>query len=202
MIDDIAEMMPYGHVIHRKALLKLLGVVITDDADLIGTSPAHIRSVAKHEEFAELSAVTPLRFALLAKGRYLKKDGEAYRVLLPSENTAVAANMLDTANGKIKRANLLLRNTPVQPQDKTNSLSRAAIAQARLKGKPFGCNKLVVAVINAMCCSQDQPVFDQGRGAKPFSRDIKTAHSFPAAPVLAGVHGDNGVLLSLGSIRP
>jgi hypothetical protein len=131
MIDDIAEMMTYGHVIHRKALLKLLGVVTTDDADLIGASPAYIRSVAKHEEFAELSAVTPLRFALLAKGRYLKKDGEAYRVLLPSENAAVAANMLDTANGKIKRANLLLRNTPVQPQDKTNSLSRAAISQVR-----------------------------------------------------------------------
>ena len=131
MIEDLIEMMTYGYVIHRKSLLKMRGIVITDDADLIGTSPAHIRSVAKKEEFAELSVITPLRFALIAQGRYLKKDGEAYRVLLPSENATVAANMLDKGNAKIGRANLLLRNTPVYAQSKTNSLSRAAIAQAR-----------------------------------------------------------------------
>lgn len=61
---------------------------------------------------AELSAIDFLRNVLLEKGRYIKKDGDNYRVLLPSENAKQSDLMRTSARKKLNKAKKLEENTP------------------------------------------------------------------------------------------
>ena len=67
-------------------------------------------------ELKELQVIGAIRDLLLNKGMYLKREGENYRVLLPSENADQIKRMNASASRKYKRALLLEKNTPKQAE--------------------------------------------------------------------------------------
>ena len=87
---------------------------------------------------AELSAIDQVRTALLEVGRYIKSEGDAYRVLLPSENARQCSLMRNQARRKISRAKKLEQNTPVEEvkkhQTSSHSLSIHLTRSQRLAG--------------------------------------------------------------------
>lgn len=60
----------------------------------------------------ELSAIGYVRNELLKQGMYLKKDGDDYRILLPSQNAEQVRNFLNSADRKLLRALKLSKNNP------------------------------------------------------------------------------------------
>lgn len=103
----------YGSVVLRTELLEFVGIEIPK----YGTKKDFDKAA-----LAEIEVVQYLRNILLREGKYLKQDGDFYRVLLPSQNAQQVESYMRTADKKLKRATLLLRNTPVehQPVDDTN----------------------------------------------------------------------------------
>lgn len=85
---------------------------------------------------AELSAIDFIRNVLIQNGRYIKKDGDSYRVLLPSENAKQADLMRESARKKLKKAKSLETNTPtesvVKHQTSTQSMINHVSRTSRL----------------------------------------------------------------------
>lgn len=80
----------------------------------IDSSPDKLMTAAEFNEAAltELAATSAVREALIKEGKYFAKDGTAYRVLLPSENAAKAALLIDAGKRKYSKAATLMRHTP------------------------------------------------------------------------------------------
>ncbi len=105
----------YGSVISIEAVRSLLGL--------------EFPAVATQGEFnrlqlEELAAVDYVRNALLNEGKYIKSSGQAYRVLLPSENHEQIMLYMSSAEKKLKRAIKLEKNTPATSASKTSQSNR------------------------------------------------------------------------------
>jgi len=72
-------------------------------------------------QLKELAVIGYIRDQLIKDGKYLKKDGVNYKVLLPSENANQADLMLESAKRKTRRASTLLRCTPKQVTETATS---------------------------------------------------------------------------------
>ena len=120
-------LLDYGQSFSREYFRELCGIVMPET----GTAK-DFENVA----LAELSAIGAIRDALLNQGKYLKKDGEAYRVLLPSENALQVQFMNQAAKRKINRARKLERNTPRDAEKKhvtaTQTMDRFVNRSSRL----------------------------------------------------------------------
>lgn len=86
-------------------------------------------------QLTELAAVDYVRNALLNEGKYLKLDGMAYRILLPSENAGQIALYMQSAEKKLKRALKLNRNTPVENRVSDNTSARAMLKIKSIRGE-------------------------------------------------------------------
>jgi hypothetical protein len=96
-------LLDYGSVFSADIIRSVAGVSIPEKGTFKQFQDAQL---------AELQAVTAVRDELLKDGKYLKKDGENYRILLPSENAEQVRKMNDSADRKYKRAILLQKMTP------------------------------------------------------------------------------------------
>ncbi len=76
-------------------------------------------------QLSELAGVDYVRNALLNEGKYLKGDGSAYRILLPSENHDQIFLYMASAENKLKRALKLEKTTPVTSSKPSNVSARA-----------------------------------------------------------------------------
>lgn len=113
----------YGAVVSGAVVREVLGI--------------HIEGIDTYAEFlqaqqTEKFKMLALKDILLNEGKYLKQDGDLYRVLLPSENLAQVARYEEGANAKLRRGRLLLSNTPPKYRGDTH---RDAMNQARLHAK-------------------------------------------------------------------
>jgi hypothetical protein len=93
----------YGAVIPRQKYLDFIGIIYP---------PQATRQEFEKLELEELSFVGYCRDQLLNSGKYLKQDGDSYRVLLPSENQKQVEHYMANADNKLKRAIKLAKNTP------------------------------------------------------------------------------------------
>lgn len=121
----------YGGVVLRAELLEFAGIEIPE----VGTKKDFDKAA-----LAEVEIVQYLRNILLREGKYLKQDGDFYRILLPSQNAQQVESYMRTADKKLRRATLLLKNTPSdhQPADDTNVrlfMKRDSIKYTRKYGK-------------------------------------------------------------------
>ena len=98
----------YGAVMPHKALLDYLGI----EVPRYGTWWDF-----KRIELELLDPVRHIRDTLLDEGKYLKKEKDVYRVLLPSENAAQIRSFEESADKKLRRAARLSRTTPVDHKD-------------------------------------------------------------------------------------
>ena len=102
----------YGGVIPQSEIYQLFEIEIPETATFKEFQEVQLK---------ELSAVGYIREQLIKEGKYIKKDGVDYRVLLPSENAKQADLMLDSAKRKTRRAGTLLRTTPSQLSSTKNT---------------------------------------------------------------------------------
>jgi len=71
-----------------------------------------MRKEIENQQLSELSAADFCRNKLLNEGKYFKKIGDTYRVLLPSENAQQVLSYMRTADAKLKRGIKLNDRTP------------------------------------------------------------------------------------------
>ena len=124
---NLANLFDYGSVIPASDIRTLFGIVMPES----GTYQQF-----KGVELQELQVVGHIREQLLNEGKYIKREGENYRVLLPSENADQVRKMNDSANRKYNRALKLEHNTPKearQAKQRTSVMSRLRDLKAREK---------------------------------------------------------------------
>ena len=96
----------YGQVIPAALVHKIMGITMPE----VGTKADFDAAT-----LAELDAVDSAKEILLREGKYLKKEGGFYRILLPSENIDQVARYHLAADRKLRRAQLLRSHTPTVP---------------------------------------------------------------------------------------
>lgn len=112
-MEDFINSLTYGSIIPAADIRELAGVVIPERGTFKEFQQAQLD---------ELQFVSAIRDHLLNQGMYLKREGEQYRVLLPSENAQQVKKMNESANRKYKRALLLEKLTPKESSEpKQNS---------------------------------------------------------------------------------
>lgn len=124
---NLANLFDYGSVIPASDIRTLFGIVMPES----GTYQQF-----KDVELQELQVVGHIREQLLNEGKYIKREGENYRVLLPSENADQVRKMNDSAKRKYNRALKLEHNTPKearQAKQRTSVMSRLRDLKAREK---------------------------------------------------------------------
>ena len=123
----------------RSTGLDEYGSVISVD-DVRSILGLEFPAVATQGEFnrlqlEELGAVDYVRNALLNEGKYIKSNGGAYRVLLPSENHEQVMLYMSSAEKKLKRAIKLEKNTPATSAQNGNQSSRALLKIRHIQSK-------------------------------------------------------------------
>lgn len=96
------------------------------------------RQEFKRAELALLKVTDYIRSQLLNEGKYFKQDGEAFRVLLPSENIHQAELYIKSANRKYNRALKLVRNTPSEQKQNTNVEARIEMRKTKTRRFNYG----------------------------------------------------------------
>lgn len=117
-MEDFIKSLTYGSIIPAANIRELAGIIIPERGTFKEFQQAQLD---------ELQFVSTIRDHLLNQGMYLKREGEQYRVLLPSENAQQVKRMNESASRKYKRALLLEKLTPkesVEPKQNTSTLSR------------------------------------------------------------------------------
>lgn len=82
-------------------------------------------------ELLEFGAVATLRDLLLDEGKYLKKDGDFYRIRMPSENAEQIQKYNDAAVRKLRRATRLRKHTPKEHRPKDDNAAAAMLYMAQ-----------------------------------------------------------------------
>jgi hypothetical protein len=123
------HLLDYGSVIKRQDLLQLFGIPIYTDDNIVGLNLEQIRSRLKNADLQELAVSDHIRRILLLEGKYFERNGDTYRVAMPSENAAMADNFMKAAQRKIRRARVLLKNTPGDIVETSNLASRLLMAE-------------------------------------------------------------------------
>lgn len=96
---------------------------------------------------AMLDPVDHIRNTLLNEGKYLRKEREVYRVLLPSENAGQVRNYEDSASRKLHRAEKLRANTPAvhkevnDPQAVRLHMKLLSLRDSRIYGRRTNDNQ-------------------------------------------------------------
>lgn len=98
----------FGSVIIGEKMRKATGINYPETAS---------KSVFDALALAELALVHSARSILLKEGKYLTQTNGDYRILLPSENVRQVQAYIKSAKGKLKRAGLLIQNTPPVDDD-------------------------------------------------------------------------------------
>jgi hypothetical protein len=83
-----------------------------------------MRKEIENQQLNELSAADFCRNKLLNEGKYFKKVGDTYRVLLPSENAQQVLSYMKTADAKLKRGIKLNDRTPTAFRISSNDEAR------------------------------------------------------------------------------
>lgn len=79
----------------------------------------------------ELGHIDFVRGQLLNEGKYLRRDGASYRILLPSENAGQIEAYMQSASNKLKRAIKLGKHTPAEHKEEiASTLVRAEMKLA------------------------------------------------------------------------
>lgn len=123
----------YGAIVKRSDVLDFLGITVPE----MGTKK-EFDAIA----LAEVDAMQSVRDTLLREGKYIKQDGEFYRVLLPSQNKEQVEAFMRAADRKLKRAVMLSKTTPAEHMDVHDNagtrarMKRESIRDARLYGAP------------------------------------------------------------------
>lgn len=94
----------YGSVIMGDDVRAVVGIEYPETAS---------KAVFDSLGLKELSAVDYVRNVLLSEGKYLSAQAGDYRILLPSENARQVDLYMSHADNKLKRAQKLMRNTPL-----------------------------------------------------------------------------------------
>lgn len=128
-VDDL----DYGTVVSLDVFGEWFSLIRVEDLDLEAMTLSELRNAIQTEELAFLSAYGAMNEELLKLGRCLVRNGQSYRVLLPSENKERADKYFNDARNKAKKGEQLLRNTPSRYMEKDNSASRLMIMQDRAK---------------------------------------------------------------------
>ena len=109
----------YGTVVECKRYREFFGIVYPES----GT-----KKEFDTLQLEELSHIDFIRNQLLNEGKYIKRDGECYRILLPSENESQVRSYMENADGKLKKAIKLAKNTPkVAYENSYNDVIRAQL---------------------------------------------------------------------------
>lgn len=112
-MEDFIKSLTYGSIIPASDIRELAGIIIPERGTFKEFQQAQLD---------ELQLVSTIRDHLLNQGMYLKREGEQYRVLLPSENAQQVKRMNESASRKYKRALLLEKLTPKESgEPKQNS---------------------------------------------------------------------------------
>lgn len=132
----------YGATMSADEFRRRFEVTRRDDEELEDMAFASAYKLRKLEELAELEAADFVRQVLLKEGMYLERRGQQYRIALPSENAAVAEQYLDRARRASRKADLLLKSTPVAEQEGDGMLAvrllRQRDAEARMMKRARG----------------------------------------------------------------
>jgi len=105
---DMSGMLEYGMHIPGTMIREFLGIDLPEYVTV---------SEYKKAQLIELSAVSYVREALLDLGKYIKAQGDDYRILLPSENALQVRAYHKSADRKYDRAIRLSSNTPASSKD-------------------------------------------------------------------------------------
>lgn len=117
-MEDFIKSLTYGSIIPASDIRELAGIIIPERGTFKEFQQAQLD---------ELQFVSTIRDHLLNQGMYLKREGEQYRVLLPSENAQPVKRMNESASRKYKRALLLEKLTPKEssePKQNSSVISR------------------------------------------------------------------------------
>jgi hypothetical protein len=117
----------YGAFIHENTVRQCLGIQYPE--------------VATKKEFdaialQELGAIDYVRGVLINEGKYIKGVPNGYRVLTPSENAGQVEAYMSSADGKLRRAIRLAKNTPkLADGSKCNSEVRAIMKREAIQAQ-------------------------------------------------------------------
>lgn len=120
IMEELIKNINFGSIITAAYIRDIAGIVIPERGTFKEFQQAQLN---------ELQFISAVRDNLLNKGMYLKREGEQYRVLLPSENAEQCKRMNASADRKYTRAILLEKLTPkeVNQEQKYNSSVNAKI---------------------------------------------------------------------------
>ena len=107
----------YGCTIKKEDLLFLFGVRPLVEDDVVNMSFVEIKKRLQEDNLQELAISDYIREQLLHEGKYFYRIGQTYCVALPSQNASKADSYMKSARKKMKRASLLIANTPKQAAD-------------------------------------------------------------------------------------
>jgi hypothetical protein len=113
LFDNLLKngLLDYGSVFESQIIRDFAGIKTPERASF---------KVFQDITLKELQIAGFIRDRLLQEGKYLKKDGDNYRILLPSENADQVKRMNESADKKYKRAILLQKMTPKEFAEKSS----------------------------------------------------------------------------------
>jgi hypothetical protein len=129
LLDDETDETLFDHLYDQDLLgygSRFRRAIVWDFLDMVDLQ-VKTRQEHKAFELKELAAITPVREILLHQGKYLKQDGDFYRVFLPSENARKIAGYYRSAQGKVLRGQILSATTPTQPGEVSTTDAKIAM---------------------------------------------------------------------------
>lgn len=112
------NLLSYGAVFDKALVQEFLGIDLPEFAT---------KATFDEASLEELKAIGQIREHLIGQGMYIKGDGQAYRILLPSENIHQVEIMLAASRKKTRRAERLLVNSPLKSSARQRDSQAARI---------------------------------------------------------------------------
>lgn len=102
----------FGRVINGSFVREILGLKMPEIAP---------KKVYDQIALTELGAIDYCKNILLGRGMYIARQGDNYRILLPSENKEQIDSYMRSADRKLRRALKLSKSTPVEHRDRLDN---------------------------------------------------------------------------------
>ena len=119
----------YGEVMNEAEFREIFNVVVTSNNEFTALAKhltkEQIKKQISDEILLELSVSGIVKDILHSQGKHLIKQGNIYRVALPSENELIASKYRSKASRAILKARKLTENTP-KLVDGTTSTAKSA----------------------------------------------------------------------------
>lgn len=121
LFNELEQMgfLEYGSVISADLVRRILGIELPDVAT---------KKVFDELTLLELGAIDYIRKILLDNGKYIARENNTYRILLPSENKSIIERYMNMADNKLHRANKLNKSTPKVDTEKQDYQIDARLA--------------------------------------------------------------------------